>query len=166
MPLSIKFIQLKNSSKMKSLKFLICSMLVLACSLSLSAQIQYQKTISGKLVPVGKIATYTTANATPVVIDTLAIADNSAGIMEIVAVGSTTAGDGVTGKLYYRYKKVAGTLTVATAEVASAIVADTNVSGATFAFAATSYGNGKLTITGKAALSIKWRTLIKPYYNF
>jgi hypothetical protein len=131
-----------------------------------SAQMQYEKAVSGKLVPIGKIATITTLDATPVIIDTLAITNNTAGILEVVVAGTSAAGDGVTGKLYYRYKKVAGTLTVATAEVASAIVADTNVSGATFAIAATSYNNAKLTITGKAAVSIKWRTLIKPYYTF
>jgi hypothetical protein len=151
---------------MKSIKIFLCLSMAVVFAVTASAQMQYEKAVSGKLVPIGKIATITTLDATPVIIDTLAITNNTAGILEVVVAGTSAAGDGVTGKLYYRYKKVAGTLTVATAEVASAIVADTNVSGATFAIAATSYNNAKLTITGKAAVSIKWRTLIKPYYTF
>jgi len=151
---------------MKSLKSFACTVIMLASISTVSAQMQYQKSIGGKLIPIGELGVTTTTNATPVIIDTVAVADNTAGIFEVAVSGSSAAGDGVTGKLYYRYKKVSGTLTLATAEVASAIVADTNVSGATFALASTSFGNAKLTLTGKAAVTIRWRTLIKPYYNF
>lgn len=152
---------------MKSIKFLLVAILaMIVCSVQAQSATQINlKSTSGKLVNFGKIITATTADATPVIVDTSAIKDNSAGLVQITVSGSSAAGDGVTGKLVYRYKKVAGTLTVATADVLSAIVADTNVSGATFAAAATSYGNLKLTLTGKAAVTIKWKSVINPFPN-
>lgn len=149
---------------MKSFKILLLFSFVL-CSFAGSAQMQYLKSTSGKLIPYEKIKTVTTTNATPVIIDTIPVANNTAGIIEVTVCGSSAAGDGVTGKLIYRYSKAAGTLTVSSATAASAVTADTNVSGATFALAANSNNNAKLTITGKSGVTIKWRSVIAPYYN-
>lgn len=143
---------------MKNFKLILCSLLCMACVAGASAQVNYIKTDKGKMFPVGSMKRVTTPDATPVVIDTLAIQDNSGGVIEVTCVGSSAAGDVVTGKLIYRYKKSAGTLTVASAANESAIVADTNVSGATFAAAATASNNLKITVTGKAGLAVKWRS--------
>lgn len=152
---------------MKSIKFLAAA-LFLMVSVSVSAQkMQYVKTSpSGKSVAEGRFDTLTTFNATPVIMDTMAITDNSAGIIEVTAVGASAAGDGITGKLVYRYHKASGTLTVATADTISTITADTGLSGGTFALAATSYGNTKLTVTGKASVTVRWRSQIKPFLTY
>lgn len=141
------------------------SLMTIFISVTASSQVQYIKATSGKLIPYGRISTLTTTNATPVIVDVLTIADNSAGVIEVTVSGSSAAGDGVTGRLIYRYKKVSGTLTIATADTVSTITVDSNVSGAGFALAADGSNNAKLTLTGKSSVTIKWRAVIKPFFN-
>lgn len=136
---------------------------IMAFSTATAQKMQYVKTTSGKNIAAGRFDTLTTFNATPVVMDTLAITDNTSGIIEVTVVGQAATGDGITGKLIYRYKKVSGTLTVGTADSASAITADTALSGGTFALAANSYNNAKLTVTGKASVNVRWHSSITPF---
>jgi hypothetical protein len=131
---------------------------------NVTAQMQQLKTIQGKVVNYGKVGTLTTADATATHIDSIVIADNTAGLIEVSVVGQSTAGDGVTAKVIYRYKKVSGTLTLSAATNIMAAVVDTNLSGATFALAATATNNAQLKVTGKAATSVKWRSLIVQIY--
>lgn len=151
---------------MKYLKIVTLSMIAICFSVCVSAQMQFVKTSAGKLVNYGRVDTLTTFNATPVIIANLTITDNTAGIVEITAIGTAATGDAITGKLIYRYKKVSGTLTVATADTASAITADTALSGGTFAAAANGSNNLKLTVTGKASVNVRWRTVITPHYGY
>lgn len=152
---------------MKSFKILLLSLTILF-SVASSAQnhtTQRIRTTAGNLINYGRVDTLTTFNATPVVIDTLAITDNTVGIIEVTVAGSTSAGVGATGKLIYRYAKAAGTLTVATADSASAVTVDSGISGAGFALAANTYNNAKLTITGKSSTTIRWKSVMTPYIN-
>lgn len=126
---------------------------------------QYLRTLKGKMMPL-KVDTATTFNATPRVVDTIAVSNGDAGVIEVTVTGAASDGDAVTGKLIYRYKKVSGTLTVATADTASAVTVDTDLSGAGFALAANSYNNLKLTLTGKASTTITWRALIVPLFKY
>lgn len=147
------------------IKLILSALFAIALSVAASAQNQSLRTTSGKLIRF-RVDTLTTFNATPVIMDTIGITDNTAGILEVTVVGASAVGDGITGKLIYRFKKVSGTLTVATADTASAITADTNLSGGTFAVATTSYGNAKLTVTGKSAVTVRWRSVIYPYFGY
>src|SRR4051812_36292950 len=142
--------------KFKIKALFTCLFALVCCTQMASAQMHYERSNRGKNIPIGSYDTTTTTNATPFIIDTLGITNNSAGILEVTVVGQSAVGDGITGKLVYRYKKASGTLTIATPDTASAITADTGLSGGTFALAATSYGNAKLTITGKAATTVRW----------
>jgi hypothetical protein len=146
-----------------------CLFLSVICIVSLSATLtaqssryHYVRTEAGKFISEGQFDTATTTSATPLICDTMKITDNTAGIIEVTAVGQAANGDGITGKLIYRYSKASGTLTFGTATAASAITADTGLSGGTFALATTSFGNAKLTLTGKASVTVKWWTQIQP----
>jgi hypothetical protein len=148
---------------MKSLKFLSIACLFMATAFTASSQMLYTKTTSGKFIAVGKQKTLTTTDATATVMDTLAITNNTAGVIEVRVVGVAATGDAITGKLIYRYKKVSGTLTIGTADAASVLTTDTALSGGTFALAVNTYNNAKLTVTGKAAVSVVWRSRITPF---
>lgn len=146
---------------MKLLKFLSIILLVIM-TVTASAQIQQIRTTSGKLVNYGRVDTLTTTSATVTTIGTLSIADNSAGILEVTAVGKSAVGDGITGKLIYRYAKASGTLTISSATAISAITADTGLSGGTFALTASS-NNILIRVTGKASTIVKWKVLTSQF---
>lgn len=153
---------------MKFKIFFLAMTMIMACTAEAQTKQGVMLKISltnGKLANFGQDIKLTTPDATPVIADTMAIADNSAGLIEVYGSGSSAAGDGVTGKLIYRYHKSAGTITLGSATSASAIVADTNVSGATFAVAATASNNLKLTVTGKSALPVQWHLLMNQFRN-
>lgn len=126
-------------------------------------KVQKVKTNYGKMVTVGVFDTTTTFDATPVIIEVLTIANNTAGIIEVTAKGVAATGNRITGKLVYSYKKVSGTLTVSAADTTSTVVVDTALSGGGFAGSADASNNFKLTITGKAAVPILWTTRIDPF---
>lgn len=89
-------------------------------------------------------------------IATFPIATDEAGILETQVVGIDTAGgNAVTGSLIVRYKKKDGTLTLASPTNVSAIVTDAGLSGATFAFAASS-NNVLIRVTGDTATTVRW----------
>lgn len=148
--------------KIKALLLSLTIICLAATVTAQSAKYHYSRTDRGKLVSEGQYDTATTTSATPLISDTMAITNNTAGIIEVTVIGQSAVGDGITGKLIYRYAKASGTLTFGTATAASAIVADTGLSGGTFALATTSYGNAKLTLTGKASTTVSWYTHIKP----
>lgn len=151
---------------MKSYKIFLSIFLMMSISLTTLAQNQSIKSTTGKLIPYGRIDTLTTFNATPVIMDTYTISNNTSGIIEVTVAGSTAAGVGATGKLIYRYTKASGTLTIATADTASAVTVDGGLSGAGFALAVDGSNNAKLTITGKASTTIKWRSVMVQYKNW
>ena len=121
---------------------------------------EYIRTISGRLAVAGKTSTVTTTDATATHIDSAVIADNTAGIITVQAVGYATNGDGITGKQIVRYSKKAGVLTLGTPANELAIVADTGLSGGTFSMAATPSNNFQVKVTGKAATTVKWRCVV------
>jgi hypothetical protein len=142
--------------------FLILTMLSIAF-LS-EAQIGQVKTITGKLITLGKESRVTTTDSTLTAIDSLVLSNNSGGIVEVSVVGVDTAGNTITGKIIYRYKKVASTLTLASGSNISALSADAALSPATFTFTASSANNLLLSIKGKLATSIRWRWRLQPLY--
>lgn len=119
------------------------------------------KATNGKLVQAPKLVVLTTTNATATHVDSIVIADNTAGIITIEGVGAVpTTGKAITGVLTYRYSKSSGTLTVGTVVSEVPVIADTEVSGGTFALAATASNNAQLKATGKASTTVRWRFLI------
>ncbi len=147
---------------MKSLKLLLVFFsFIMALSFSASAQNnRYVKTDKGKYAEVGKTTILTTTNATATHIDSIVIADNTAGIVTAEIVGAATNGDAVTGKQIFRYKKTAGTLTLGTAANILAIVADAGITGGTFAYNVTATNNLQIKVTGAAATTVRWRSTI------
>ncbi len=148
---------------MKKFLFLL-TMFVLTISLGSIAQVGQVKTSAGKLITLGKEGKTTTTDSTLTVIDTLALASNTGGILEVTVVGHDTAGNTITGKIIYRYKKVGSTLTLASGTNISALSSDAALSPATFSFAATASNNVALSIKGKLRTTIKWRWRISPLY--
>lgn len=147
---------------MKSLKFfLICTVLAVSC-ISASAQLQQLRTTSGKLVKYGRVATLSTTDSALNIIDTFAVTNNTAGMIEVGVVGQDSVGSGVTGKQIYRYKKVAGTLTLSAATQIMAIVTDTPLGTSTYTFTATDSNNLQLKVKGKLGVTVAWRILIVP----
>lgn len=128
-------------------------------SISVTAQNNWKtRATNGKLIEAPKLTVITTTNATATHVDSIVIADNTAGIITIEGVGAVpTTGKAITGVLVYRYSKSAGTLTIGTVTSVVAIVADTEVSGGTFALAATASNNAQLKATGKASTTVRWR---------
>lgn len=149
---------------MKFLKLFLIALVGLMVNISVQAQTMQLKATNGKLVTYAKIATKTTADSVTTVMDTLIIADNSAGLIEVTVLGSSTAGDGVTGKQIFRYHKSSGTLTLSSATNVSSIVTDTGISGATFTFSTNSNNNVQLTIKGKPSTTVNWRSQLTHYH--
>lgn len=148
---------------MKALKFLTIIFLMVAFTITVQAQVGtplYARTTTGKLVKVGQFNTKTTTDSTLTIMDTVAISDNSAGLIEVAVVGLDSLGNGVTGKQIYRYHKAAGTLTLASATNISTAVTDAGLGTATYTFTATSSNNAQLKIKGKLTYTVHWRSQI------
>lgn len=142
---------------MKLIAILVISLTGALTATAQKGRVNTLRTQQGKVIPAGSWQRDTTTDATPKITDTLIVGNNSAGLIEVSAVGVTSAGEAVTAKLIYRYAKASGTLTIASAANISAVAADTALSGATVAAAATADNNIKVTITGKASKTIRWR---------
>ena len=105
--------------------------LAMATAVTASAQLQQIKTVSGRLIPYGSIATTVTTDSTLRVIDSIVVVNNTGGIIEVTVVGSSTAGDAITGKQIFRYKKASGTITLSSATNILATVVDAGLGTAT-----------------------------------
>lgn len=115
------------------------------------------KTTGYKLFDYGKMSTHTTTNATPVSIQTIAVATGEAGIVEVQCIGINSAGTAaVTGSTIVRYINNAGTLTLGTDSAVLGTVTDSGISGATYTVT-TSGTNIIVQVTGKASTTIKWK---------
>lgn len=106
----------------------------------------------------------TTTDATPTTLGSLKIGDTQAGVIQATVVGIDSAGLAVTGTKIVRYKKVGGTLTLGTAADVLAVVADSGLTSATFAFVAAS-NNVAIQVTGTAGKTIKWTATIRHTSN-
>ena len=151
---------------MKNFKFLIVFSALIAISFSLIAQsspAQYVTSSKGKALSLGHFKSATTTDSTLSIHDTLAIADNTAGLLTVTVAAYDSLGDGVTSKVVYRYKKVAGTLTLAAGANISALVVDAGLGSATTTFTATASNNVQLKIKGKLNYTVKWKTLIERF---
>ncbi len=147
---------------MKSFKFLSILLIAVVTTFSASAQLQQLRSTSGKLVKYGRVATLATTDSALNVIDTFAVGNNTAGMIEVGVAGQDSVGSGVTGKQIYRYKKVAGTLTLSAATQIMAIVTDTPLGTATYTFTATDSNNLQLKVKGKLGVTVSWRILVVP----
>lgn len=138
--------------------------MIIACSLlatSVMAQNNLKvKATNGTLVDIPKKTVITTTNATATHVDSIVIADNTAGIITITGVGAAATGKSISGAMMYRYSKASGTLTIATADTLCAVTADASLSGGLFALAATASNNAQLKATGKASTTVRWRFLV------
>jgi len=140
--------------------------IMLMCSMFSIAQNNLKvRATNGSLVDAPKKTVITTTNATATHVDSIVIADNTAGIITISVVGAAATGKSIAGVLAYRYSKSSGTLTVETADTLVAVTADASLSGGLFALAATASNNAQLKVTGKAATSVRWRVLVLQHPN-
>jgi hypothetical protein len=103
----------------------------------------------------------TTADATPVYIDSLVLRTNEAGIIQVTIIGyAKDTAYAVTGVKQARFNKRRGTLTLGTVTDLLTTTTDTDISGATFSII--SSGNKiYVQVTGKAATSITWTCFVK-----
>jgi hypothetical protein len=138
-------------------KFLFIATLILISMTGMAQNNGQVRTTKGKLIDVPKQSRITTTNATATHVDSIVIADNTAGIITIYAVGAAATGKSISGAMSYRYSKASGTLTVATADTLVAVTADASLSGGLFALAATASNNAEIKATGKAATTVVWR---------
>lgn len=103
----------------------------------------------------------TTTDATVTTVLTINADTSDAGVIEAHVVGLDAAdGLAVTGAKIIRYVKASGTLTLGTPSNVLAVVADTGIDTATFAFAAVS-NQIALRLTGVAAKTINWSVTVK-----
>ncbi len=102
----------------------------------------------------------TTTNATATTVYTVAADSNEVGFIKIKAIGfSPDSVAAVTGIRTYRYTKVSGTLTLGSVIETQTPVADTKVSGTTFAASAVS-NDIAVKVTGKADVTMYWNVVI------
>lgn len=107
--------------------------------------------------------TVNTTDATATQIDAITIGADESGIITIKVVGfDKVDGAAVTGIVGYRYVKTGGTLTLGSAIAIEPIVADTAVSGGTFAASVVS-NNIVVKVTGKASVNMTWISMIKQF---
>lgn len=153
---------------MKNLKLFLFACTMLLATTAASAQlgkVRQLKTVDGKTVVYGTINSITTVDSTSTILDTLAIGNNTAGLVVVSCVGKDSLGNGVTGRIIYRYKKSAGTITLAAGTNISAIVTDTGLGTATWTFTTTASNNLQLRVKGKlVGWTTTWRGRIEPFY--
>jgi len=130
-------------------------------STALMAQKIQMKTTTGTIFTYGSQQTLSTTDASYHNIETVVLAANTAGIVEVSVTGvNTVNGDAVTGAAIARFKKVAGTLTLGDTTNILATVVDTGLSGSTWDIS-TSGNNIIIRVKGKAATTVRWRCLVK-----
>lgn len=122
------------------------------------------RSISNKLISLGHVKTGTTTDSTLAAFDSLAIMNNSAGIVVVTVVASDSLGNGVTLKGTYRYHKSAGTLTLASVTNQSALTTDAGLGTATTTFTVTATNNLVIKIKGKLGYTVRWRSRIEQFY--
>jgi hypothetical protein len=106
-------------------------------------------------------ATVSTTNATPTNIKTLAITDETAGILEITLVGrEASTGGRFAAKKIVSYSKDGGVLTLGTPTTVLANEATGSISTATWGISVVS-NNVSIDVTGVAATNINWKTSIR-----
>lgn len=138
-------------------KFILIATLFASMALiasSVSAQTFYNRNIKQ-----GFVKTKTTTDNTATTVYTVPTTSNEIGFITIKAMGFSKADTAaVTGIRTYRYTKVNGTLTLATVVETLTPVADTKVSGTTFAAVASS-NEILIKVTGKAATTMYWNVI-------
>lgn len=103
----------------------------------------------------------TTADATPVYIDSVKLATNETGIVEVYAIGyQKDTAYSVRGKLSVDFNKRRGTLTMGTITSNIPIITDAALGSATFTLVSVN-NNIYVRVTGKAATSIRWYSILK-----
>lgn len=103
----------------------------------------------------------TTTDGNAATVFTQPVADNEVGMIVIKAIGLDSAGvNGITGIIGYRYKKVAGTLTLGSVVNIMTPVVDTALSGGGIAAVASS-NNIAVQVTGKASVNVDWNVIIE-----
>ena len=146
------------------IKSFVGFLILMAFSFNSVAQEQQLETTRGNKVLYGIEKTKTTTDSTLAHADSVVVADNTGGLVELTIVGHSAAGDAITGKHIYRYKKASGTLTLGSAANTSATVVDAGLGTSTYTFAGTATGNLQLKIKGKLSTSVKWRWRIQRVY--
>ncbi len=138
--------------------FLILSLLFSVALLQAQTQKNLKLTTANhKLFDYGQTATLTTTDSAVNVIDSIIIADDEAGIIEVQTVGfNDSLGLAVTGSKIMRYVKTAGTLTLGSATNTLASSTDAGLGTATWSVAA-SDDNIIVTVKGKLNYEVLWR---------
>ena len=105
----------------------------------------------------------TTTNATATTIDTIGVATNEAGWLEMKMLGyyedSTSS---FVGTKLIKYYKVGGTLTI-TSTIDSTASINTPLSGSDYWVTKNSYNNLVTKVSGKASKTVYWKLITKQY---
>lgn len=143
------------------MKNLIILVLVSVFSAAITVPSFAQKAFFNKNVTETFTRKIQTTNATATDASTIIIGENEVGHIEIKTIGfSPDSVAAVTGIRTYRYQKINGVLTLGSAIETLPIIADTKVSGGTFA-AVASGNNIIIRVTGKASVLLYWDIVIK-----
>jgi hypothetical protein len=142
----------------KFIKYLLPLLIIAGFTASLQAQTYVERNITEK------IKRYvTTPSNTQTKVDSITLANNEAGIIQVKVVGMSSSGsDPITGTLQYSYTKASGTLALGTSRIVDTVRVDSDISGATFA-ASASNDNIKITVTGKSGVPIRWTVITKQW---
>lgn len=147
---------------MKLFKILSIALVLALSVVSSHSQIKKidVRSTTGGLMQYGHEALKTTTDSVVTALDSIVVAANEAGIIQVTLVGyNGDAPAGITGIKYVRYKKVAGTLTLGTVTDIAATVIDTELSGSTTWTIVASGNNIIVRVKGKIPLTsgIKWK---------
>jgi len=147
------------------MKFIKLFSMLLFMTIALNAQKIQMRTTTGELYTYGSQRTLTTTDSAYHTIDSIAMASNTAGMVEVSVTGLATAsGNSVTGSQIARFNKRTGSLTLGSPVDLLAIVTDGALGTATWDIAVSASNNLLVRIKGHLATSIRWRSLIKHIY--
>jgi hypothetical protein len=107
------------------------------------------------------VTTFSTTGATLTTAQTITLASNSIGMLEIHVVGySDSLKAAVTGSIVVRYKKPSGTLTLATSDTLSTFITDSALGAAAWSVAAVS-NNIAIKVQGDTGIPMTWYITVK-----
>jgi hypothetical protein len=103
----------------------------------------------------------TTADATPTYIDSVKLSTNETGLVELYVIGyQKDTAYSVRGKISVDFNKRRGSLSIGTITTNIPIVADAALGSSTFTMVSVN-NNIYVQVTGKAATSIRWYSILK-----
>lgn len=148
---------------MKKIIFFIAATLLMTAAFAQKPVLLKQS--DNKLFNYGRTATVTTTDSTLTAIDSIVIAADEAGIVEVQVVGfNDSTSTAVTGSKILRYVKDGGTLTLGSATNVLTTVTDATLGTATWTVT-TSGDNIIVQVKGKAGFTVRWQANTRRIYR-